>query len=146
VKALKSHFDLVLGAALLAAGYAPLSFADEATSLVAPAQFAKMDGAGIYSHVCQGCHMPQGQGAKGAGAYPALAQDPNLASAPYIVLTVLEGRKNMPAFGLGSHGEDKRLVELTDAQVADVANYVRNHFGNHYGDSVSEKDVAALHK
>lgn len=146
MKSRNGLFKLLLGTSLLAAAYAPQAFSDEATSVVPAAQFSKLDGAGVYSHVCQGCHMTQGQGAKGAGAYPALAQNPNIASAPYLVLTVLKGRKNMPAFGLGSHGEDKRSVELTDAQIADVANYVRSHFGNHYGDSISEKDVTALHQ
>jgi len=146
MKPRNGFFNRVLGATLLAAAYAPRAFSDEAASVASPAQFSKLDGAGVYSHVCQGCHMSQGQGAKGAGSYPALAQDPNIASAPYIVLTVLKGRRNMPAFGLGSHGDDKRAVELTDAQIADVANYVRSHFGNHYGDSVSEKDVAGLHQ
>jgi len=146
MKPRNGFFRMLLGATLLVTAYAPQAFSDEAATLVPSAQFSKLDGAGVYSNVCQGCHMSQGQGAKGAGSYPALAQDPNLASAPYIVLTVLKGRRNMPAFGLGSHGEDKRAVELTDAQIADVANYVRSHFGNHYGDSVGEKDVAALHQ
>ena len=33
---------------------------------------------------------------------------------------------------------------LTDAQVADVVNYVRSHFGNHYKDRITESQVAKL--
>src|SRR5580700_8800332 len=35
----------------------------------------------IYRTVCQSCHMAAAQGAVGAGAYPALANDPKLAVA-----------------------------------------------------------------
>ncbi|HWW31594.1 MAG TPA: hypothetical protein VNY80_16375, partial [Steroidobacteraceae bacterium] len=35
-------------------------------------------GADTYAHICQGCHMAEGQGAVGAGHYPKLAGDPAL--------------------------------------------------------------------
>jgi len=40
------------------------------TSFAPLAAFDTLDGPGIYSHVCQGCHMPGGAGAAGAGHYP----------------------------------------------------------------------------
>jgi mono/diheme cytochrome c family protein len=82
-------------------------------------RFEERDGAGLYRAICQGCHMDQGQGAVGAGAYPALAGNPRLASAPYVLRMVLHGRKAMPALGRG----------LDDDQVAQVATYVRQRFG-----------------
>ena len=69
--------------------------------------------------------------AAGAGAYPALANDPKLAAAGYSVLVVVNGSKDMPPFG----------ALLDDEQVAAVVNYVRSHFGNSYPDSVSPTDV-----
>jgi mono/diheme cytochrome c family protein len=51
------------------------------------------DGEVIYRTVCQGCHMAAAQGAVGAGAYPALANDPKLAAAGYPVLVVVNGSK-----------------------------------------------------
>jgi mono/diheme cytochrome c family protein len=36
------------------------------------------------------------------------------------------------------------VVHLSDAQVADVVNYVRSHFGNAYKDRVTARDVAKL--
>ncbi len=78
--------------------------------------------------------MARGQGAKGAGAYPALAKDANLAAAGYPVLIVLEGRHAMPGFA----------ATLDDAQIAAVVNYVRANFGNGYEDAVSAADVAAV--
>ena len=89
------------------------------------------DGEVIYRTVCQSCHMVAAQGAVGAGAYPALANDPKLAVAGYSVLVVVNGSKDMPPFG----------ALLDDEQVAAVVNYVRSHFGNSYPDIVSPVDV-----
>lgn len=94
-------------------------------------KFVPTSGVAIYETICQGCHMPQGKGAVGAGSYPALAADANLASANYVTYMVLNGRKAMPPFANA----------LDDAQVAQVVNYVRSNFGNAYSDTVSPVDV-----
>ena len=101
-----------------------VSFAD-------PNRFLQRDGEAIYRAICQGCHMPNGQGAIGAGAYPALAANRNLEAAAYPIAFVLKGRKAMLPFG--------RMLD--DEQVAAVVNYVRTHFGNKYTDVVSGADV-----
>lgn len=36
--------------------------------------FEQREGEHLFKAICQGCHMAQGQGAHGAGAYPALGQ------------------------------------------------------------------------
>jgi mono/diheme cytochrome c family protein len=104
-----------------------------------------MDGRQIYQHICQGCHMADGGGAVGAGHYPALAKDPTLVSRQYMALTILTGRRNMPAFSakhaIGFGGPP---VTLTEAQIAAVINYVRTNFGNHYKDSITAAEVVAL--
>jgi mono/diheme cytochrome c family protein len=97
-------------------------------------RFVQRDGAALYRAICQGCHMEDGRGAQGAGAYPALAGNPRLASAPYVVLTVLGGRKAMPRF---DHF-------LDDAQVAAVASHVRTRFGSGVAEPVSAADVRTL--
>jgi mono/diheme cytochrome c family protein len=111
--------------------------------------FAKASGEEIYQHVCQGCHMPDGRGATGAGAYPALAGNAHLASANFTAITVALGRNNMPHFAaqpdLGGF-EAFVTLHLDDAQIAAVVNYVRSHFGNHYTDEVTADDIAALHR
>ena len=33
---------------------------------------------------------------------------------------------------------------LSDEQIAEVVNYVRSHFDNHYGDALTSADVAKL--
>ncbi len=106
---------------------------------------ATADGQTIYSHICQGCHMPQGQGAAGAGHYPALAGNPALVSWQYMALTIINGRRNMPAFS-AKHAVSFFFepVVLSDAQIAAVINYVRTHFGNDFKDPATADGVRAL--
>ncbi|MEW9572986.1 cytochrome c [Rhodanobacter sp. Si-c] len=101
-------------------------------NLVKGKQFIPDDGATLYHAICQGCHMPDAKGAQGAGSYPALADNPKLASAAYPAVMVLHGRNAMPSFG----------AALSDTQVAAVVNYVRTHFGNNYSDKLTAADVA----
>jgi len=93
--------------------------------------FVEQGGANLYRSICQGCHMPQGQGAQGAGFYPALAKNARLAAGAYPVHVVLNGLHGMPPF----------RERLTDQQVADVVNYVRTNFGNSYQDAVTAEAV-----
>jgi mono/diheme cytochrome c family protein len=109
------------------------------------AALSNVSGENIYSHICQGCHMPHAEGAIGAGHYPKLAGDPALTSWEFVALTVLGGRNDMPAFGASADLVwDGPTVHLSDAQVADVVNYVRSHFGNKYRDKVTAAQVAKL--
>jgi mono/diheme cytochrome c family protein len=110
-----------------------------------PPMLSAADGRQVYEQICQGCHMPGGLGAVGAGHYPALAKNPALGSAQYMALTILAGRRNMPAFG-AKHAAGFNLppVTLSEAQVAAVINYIRTHFGNRYSDSITAAEVAAL--
>jgi mono/diheme cytochrome c family protein len=104
------------------------------------------NGAVIYQHICQGCHMPDGRGAEGAGKYPALANDPALTSSTFMALTILGGRSNMPAFG-AQHGAGAFFFSppsLSYEQIAAVINYVRTHFGNHYTGLITAAQVEAL--
>jgi mono/diheme cytochrome c family protein len=98
-----------------------------------PFRFTHQEGEAIYRNVCAGCHMPDGRGATGAGAYPALVRNAKLEAAGYPVLLVVNGQKAMPAFGR----------QLDDSQVAAVVNYIRGNFGNAYADRVSTDDVKA---
>jgi mono/diheme cytochrome c family protein len=109
------------------AGYNP-SFSPEGQ------HFVQQDGAKLYQAICQGCHMPQGQGAKGAGFYPALANNARLASGAYPTYAVLAGLRGMPPFA----------ERLSDQQVAAVVNHVRTNFGNDYQDAVTPEAVKGL--
>jgi mono/diheme cytochrome c family protein len=98
------------------------------------APFAMQGGEAVYRGVCQGCHMADAKGASGAGSYPALAANPKLAEAGYVLSMVMNGHRGMPPF----------RGHFSNPQVADVINFVRSHFGNHYKDKVTEADVQAL--
>lgn len=106
----------------------------DATGLEIVRDFTHANGEQVYTTICQGCHMSAGQGARGAGEYPALASNPKLAAAPYVEMMVLSGNAAMPAF----------KGQLTDRQVAEVTAYIRTHFGNQYEEPVTEADVQAL--
>ena len=98
--------------------------------------FALEGGAKLYQGICQGCHMADAKGAEGAGRYPALASNPRLPGAGYVMHVVLKGQKGMPGFG----------DNLDDQQIADVVNYVRSHFGNHVDSTVTPADVATARR
>jgi DNA-binding IscR family transcriptional regulator len=57
-----------------------------------------------------------------------------LAEAGYVLSMVMNGHRGMPPF----------RGHFTNAQVADVVNFVRSHFGNHYKGKVTEAEVQAL--
>ena len=99
-------------------------------------EFAEQGGADLYSHVCAACHQADAKGAVGAGRYPPLATDEKLASGDYVLSVLVGGLKDMPPIG----------AMMSDAQVADVVNYVRTHFGNAYPGAVSAADVAAARR
>jgi mono/diheme cytochrome c family protein len=94
-------------------------------------RFTEASGEQLFVSVCQGCHMPDGNGATGAGSYPALSADGNLESSGYPVYVVVRGQRAMPPIG----------SMMSDDQVAAVVNYVRTHFGNQYRDAVTAEDV-----
>ncbi len=129
---------------VLIAAAAVGAYADDA-SFTSHAGVGSMSGAEIYDHICSGCHMAGGQGAVGAGFYPKLAGNKKLVSWQYAALTVLNGRNGMPPFGLpADQMMETRASHLSDAQIADVVNYLRSHFDNNYKADVTAKQVAAL--
>jgi mono/diheme cytochrome c family protein len=99
-------------------------------------EFSEQGGADLFRNVCAGCHQPNAQGAVGAGSYPSLVADEKLASPDFMMSVLLAGLKGMPPVG----------DMMSDAQVADVVNYVRTHFGNAYPGAVSAADVAAARR
>jgi mono/diheme cytochrome c family protein len=127
-----------LGGALLCAvvflGAAALAQETPQTPFLSAGRgFDEQDGAAIYAHVCAACHQADAKGAIGAAAYPALADDNDLVSADYIMSVLFNGLRSMPPLG--------RM--MSDAQVAEVTNYVRTHFAKNYADTLSAEDVKA---
>jgi mono/diheme cytochrome c family protein len=99
-------------------------------------EFSEQGGADLFRNVCAACHQADARGAVGAGAYPPLADDQKLASSEFMMNVLLRGLKAMPPVG----------DMMSDAQVAEVINYVRTHFGNSYADVVSPAQVSAARR
>ncbi len=99
-------------------------------------RYQQQTGADLFKGICQGCHMPDAKGAVGAGAYPALANNIHLAAAVYPINVVVNGQRAMPPFGEG----------LSDEQIANVLNYVRTNFGNHYKDVITPAAVKSARR
>ena len=129
-------------AALLLIG---LSAYGDSPLFTSRASIGSLSGEQIYDHICQGCHMPGGEGAEGAGSYPKLAANKNFVSWRFVALTVLDGRNGMPPFGFPTGSRmDSGPAHLSDAQIADVVNYVRSHFGNEYKAEVTAEQIRTL--
>ena len=112
------------------------SFADSAVMSDATSGIEAQTGQEIYETVCISCHMAEGKGAKGAGEFPAFANNMRLMAAQYPAYIVLYGQKGMPGFG----------NYLNDDQVAEIVNYIRTHFGNEYEADFTAEKVAEMRK
>ena len=130
---LRLHLLLTLAASLIGATITSARGEPADLRFSNPARFMPQSGEALYADICQGCHMPGGVGAVGAGTYPALARNPKLAATGYVLSLVINGRKGMPPFG----------GFLTDQQVAAVVTYVRTHFGNEFSEEVTAADARA---
>jgi mono/diheme cytochrome c family protein len=99
-----------------------------------------MRGAQLYTDNCSGCHQSRGRGVP--GVFPPLAGNPVvLAQDPNDILKVVDrgiGARNgfiaMPPFN----------TQLTDQQVAEIANYVRTSWGNRAAPNATPAMVARL--
>ena len=91
------------------------------------------NGQELYVQACQACHQAGGVGARGAGIYPPLANNPKLNTAAYPISLVMFGNGGMPGFG----------HYLTDQQITDVVNYIRSDL-NKNTDQVTPEDVKKL--
>ncbi|MGB9206037.1 MAG: cytochrome c [Terriglobales bacterium] len=86
------------------------------------------EGAEVYNQGhCYACHGQFGSGTLG----PRFSGDLNLKETSYVVTQILVGLGEMPAY---AH-------RLSDDQIAAVAQYIRNSWGNAFG-GVTPEDVA----
>lgn len=125
---------LLVGLSLSALLMTAQALADTSVVSMPGKQFEQRDGEALFKAICQGCHMDHGQGAKGAGAYPALANNPKLAAQAYPLFMVAQGQGGMPGF----------KNQLDDEQIAAVVTYVRTHYGNTFDEPVDLSTVKAL--
>jgi mono/diheme cytochrome c family protein len=94
-----------------------------------PAQMA--DGAKLYGRACVACHETNGSGAP--RIYPPLPDNANLQSAdPSSTLRIiLDGAQTLTTPRAPNTGSMPAYAEkLSDQEIADVTNYIRNAWGN----------------
>lgn len=101
-------------------------------------------GKDVYVTYCMSCHMEQGEGLE--GAYPPLAKsDYLMADKKRSILQVINGASGeIKVNGVVYNGEMPG-VDITDQEVSDVLNYIRNSFGNK-GAAVTPAEVKASRK
>jgi mono/diheme cytochrome c family protein len=93
---------------------------------------APLSGSHVYMHSgCFACHGQLGYG----GAGPGFRGDKMLAANDYVIARILLGGGIMPAFA----------GTLSDLEIAAVASYIRNSWGNQFG-VVSPDEVAKARK
>jgi mono/diheme cytochrome c family protein len=96
-----------------------------------PAEASMKDGAAIYAHQCVACHEKDGSGAP--RIYPplpgnALLQSDDPASTLQIILAGAQTLTTPRAPNTGSMPGYAK--QLSDQEIADVATYIRNSWGN----------------
>jgi len=87
-------------------------------------------GEAVYMKNCAPCHQAKGQGEAPA---PPLAGDSRLRDEKLVIGQILMGGEYMPSFGF----------QLSDADIAAVATYIRNSWENKHG-PVTAEQVAAM--
>ncbi len=81
----------------------------------------------IYETSCITCHMAEGTGLE--GVYPPLVKS-NMADKNRLLKVIVQGMRGPSKVnGVDYNGEMAGIV-LTNEQAADIANYIRNSWGN----------------
>jgi cytochrome c oxidase subunit 2 len=90
-------------------------------------------GARVYAANCQACHQANGQGVK--GAFPALDGSAVVMDKAQQIAILLNGKGAMPPW-----------KQLSDVELAAVATYVKNSWGNSAGTALQPAEFAAARK
>jgi len=93
----------------------------------------KERGARVYAANCQACHQANGLGVK--GAFPALDGSQVVMNKEQQIAMLLNGKNAMPPW-----------KALSDVELAAVATYVKNNWGNSAGTVVQPSEFAAARK
>ncbi len=101
-------------------------------------------GKDVYVTYCVSCHMEGGEGME--GAFPPLAKsDYLMADKKRAILQVINGASGEMKVNGVVYNAEMPGVDITDQEVSDVLNYVRNSFGNK-GAAVTPEEVKASRK
>jgi mono/diheme cytochrome c family protein len=101
-------------------------------------------GQSVYEAQCTSCHQAAGEGIE--EVFPPLAKsDYLMADKKRSIHQVLQGVTGEMTVNGKKYNTDMPAVDLTDEEVSDVLNYVRNSWGNK-GEAVLPSEVAAARK
>lgn len=135
--------SIILMLIILGAGSA-FSATDEGRSAPdAPASAKMREGGKLFARKCVVCHQASGKGVP--GVFPPLAGNPHLGDTKLVVRTI-HGGKSGPIDINGKKFNSKMPpigAAFSPEQVAAVATYVRNSWGNSFG-AVADKEATAL--
>jgi len=83
-----------------------------------------------YERNCAACHRPDGSGMR--GAFPPLANNPNLKAEPErVVDSILKGVSGpLEVGGITYNAVMPAMAHLDDTEIANISNYVLNSWGN----------------
>ena len=96
----------------------------------------------VYGSYCITCHMEQGEGIE--SVYPPLAKsDYLMADKKRSINIILKGMSGEIKVNNVTYNGDMTSADLTDQEVSDVLNYIRNSFGNK-GEAVKPEEVKTL--
>ncbi len=85
-------------------------------------------GEAIYTAQCASCHLPEGEGI--AEVFPPLAKSDYLKDKNRLIKVVLQGVRGPMKVNGVEYNSEMPGVQLSNQQVSDVLNYVRNSWGN----------------
>jgi len=98
----------------------------------------------VYLSYCMSCHLEQGEGIE--DVYPPLAKsDFLMADKKRSIQQILYGATGPMKVNGKTYNGEMTGFDLTDQEVSDLANYIRNSFGNK-GAAVMPEEVKAARK
>lgn len=101
-------------------------------------------GKGIYTAQCASCHQDVGEGIE--EVYPPLAKsDYLMADKNRSIVQVIKGVSGEITVKGKKYNAEMAPIAISDKDVSDVLNYVRNSFGNK-GNAITPEEVKALRK
>ena len=101
--------------------YCHQSFSQNSTSSL-------KNGKVVYMTYCTSCHMEDGNGLQ--GAFPSLVKTGNLNDKNKLVKIVLQGMRGPIMVKGVKYDTEMAAINMSDQEVADVINYIRNSWGN----------------
>jgi cytochrome c oxidase subunit 2 len=120
------------------------SAAKQSSVLPAPVDHALWNkGRNIYAKNCAACHKTSGEGEP--HVFPPLAGNANLSDAELVIETIYRGKSGTIKVNGETFSATMAAVgaKFSDTELASVASYIRNNWGNTFG-GVTEKQVSQI--